>query len=68
MAIYKFLLVKKCIRLVLSRFSEEFALLLLFICENSTLIYFITSVEFGLVIIGNVSSESKTNLDFCCYF
>jgi len=61
MAIHKFLLVKKYMRLVLSRFSEEFALLLLFICVNSTLLYFITSVEFGLVIIGIVSSENKRN-------
>ena len=56
--------VKNCMRLVFSKFSDiKFALNQLFIFVNAPLMSFIKLVGFGLVVIRLVSSANKTNLD-----
>ena len=63
MAICEFL-VKKCMRLVFSEFSEnKFALNQLLIPVNAPLMSFIKLIGLGLVMIRFVSSGNKTNLD-----
>ena len=57
-------LVKHCMRLVFSKFSDsKFALNQLFIFVNAPLMSYIKLVGFGLVVIRLVSSANKTNLD-----
>ena len=63
MAIRELLLVKNCMRLVSSKFSDhKFALNQLLISVNAPLIYSIKLVVFGLVMIRLVSSANKNNL------
>ena len=63
MAICELLLVKNCMRLVFSKFSDQkFALNQLLISVHAPLIYAIKLVVFGLVMIRLVSSANKNNL------
>jgi len=63
MAICELFLVKNCIRLVFSKFSDhKFALNQLSISVNAPLIYSMKLVVFRLVMIRLVSSANKNNL------
>ena len=56
--------VKNCMRLVFSKFSDnKFALNQLLIFVNTPYTSFLKSVGFGLLMIGLVSSTNTANLD-----
>jgi len=64
MGICELFLVKNCMRLVFSKFSDnKFALIQLLIFVSAPLMSFIKLVGFGLVIIRLVSSANKVNVD-----
>jgi hypothetical protein len=63
MGICNLLLVKNCMKLVSSKFSEKFALNQLLIFVNIPFRSFIKLVGFGLVMIRIVFSTNTTKLD-----